>query len=151
MGTLFGHPDYTKAYLKVAEEYGIPAMVVDFSNPEVAEAARAKGYPINDAMIEIVKNYSLPKIDMMIGAPKGNTYEETIINFKQLINSIPAGLTEIYFHPSVETAHLKSITGSWQQRKWEAQMFGNPDLIKFFKEEEIIFTNWKEIMKRFKK
>jgi len=151
MGTLFGHPDYTKAYLKVAEEYGIPAMVVDFSNPEVAEAARAKGYPINDAMIEIVKNYSLPKIDMMIGAPKGNTYEETIINFKQLINSIPAGLTEIYFHPSVQTDNLKSITGSWQQRVWEAKMFSDPDLIKFFEEKGIIFTNWKEIMKRFKK
>jgi len=29
-------------------------------------------------------------------------------------------------------------------------MFADPDLIQFFKDQGIIFTNWKEIMKRFK-
>ncbi len=151
MGTLYGRPDYVEVFYKVAEDYGIPASAIDFSNPQVAEAARTKGYPINDAVIEIVKNYSLPKLDMMVGAPKGATYKETIDNFKQLIKSIPPGLTEIYFHPSVKTDNLKTITNSWQQREWESKMFGDPDLIKFFEEEGIIFTNWKEIMKRFKK
>ena len=28
-------------------------------------------------------------------------------------------------------------------------MFADPDLIKFFEDQGIIFTNWKEIMKRF--
>ena len=72
-----------------------------------------------------------------------------IDNFKTLIQSLPAGLTEIIFHPSVESDELKSITNSWQQRVWEAKMFSDPDLISFFEEEEIIFTNWIEIMERF--
>jgi hypothetical protein len=66
-----------------------------------------------------------------------------------LVRSLKPGLTEIIFHPSVETEQLKTITGSWQQRVWEAEMFADPDLKKFFEEEGIIFTNWKEIMKRF--
>jgi len=49
----------------------------------------------------------------------------------------------------VETEQLKTITGFWQQRVWEAEMFADPDMKKFFAEEGIIFTNWKEIMKRF--
>jgi hypothetical protein len=49
----------------------------------------------------------------------------------------------------VPSENLKTITGSWQQRNWEAEMFADPDMIQFFEDEGIIFTNWKEIMKRF--
>ncbi|WKN42090.1 hypothetical protein [Tunicatimonas pelagia] len=53
------------------------------------------------------------------------------------------------FHSSEDTENLKIITGSWQQRVWEAEMFADPDVIQFLKDEKVIFTNWKEIMERF--
>ncbi len=151
MGTLYGHPSYVKVFFKVAEEYGIPANVMELSNPEVVDVFRAQGYPIDDSVIKLAESYTLPKLDFFTSAPKGNSYEEKIENFKQLIKSLKPGITEIIFHPSIDTENLKSITGSWQQRVWEAEMFADPDLIKFFEEEGIIFTNWKEIMDRFKK
>lgn len=40
MGTVFGNPAYTKVYLKIAEEYGIPAMVIDLSNKEIINKFR---------------------------------------------------------------------------------------------------------------
>lgn len=151
MGTLYGSHLYTAAYLKVAEEYQIPAMVIDMQKPEVVAGFKQQGYPINDEMIDMVNNYSLPKLDYFFSAPNAKTYEEKISNFKQLISSLKPGLTEIIFHPSELTDNLKSITNSWQQRAWEAQMFADPDLKQFFADEGIIFTNWKEIMERFKK
>jgi hypothetical protein len=151
MGTLFGHPSYVKAFYEIAQEYGIPANAIELSNPKVVEGFRAQGYPMDDSVLQLAEDYTLPKLDFFTSAPKGDTYEQKIENFKQLIKSLPPGLTEIIFHPSVNTENLKSITGSWQQRVWEAKMFGDPDLIKFFEEEGIIFTNWKEIMKRFEK
>ena len=99
----------------------------------------------------MVNEYTLSKLDNFTSVPGGQTYEEKIENFKVLVRSLPPGLTEIIFHPSVETENLKTITNSWQQRVWEAEMFSDPDLIKFFEDEDIIFTNWKEIMKRFSK
>lgn len=151
MGTLYGRPDYVKVFFKVAEEYGIPANAIELSNPKVAEGFRSQGYPIDDSVVKLANNYSLPKLDNFTSAPKAKTYEEKIAKFKELIQSLQPGLTEIIFHPSVETDNIKSITGSWQQRVWEAKMFSDPDLINFFEEEGIIFTNWIEIMKRFKK
>ena len=150
MGTLYGSDKFTAAYLKVAEEYQIPAMVIDFHNPAVIEGFKSQGYPINDAMIEVVNNYSLPKLDFFASAPKGDNYEDKIEKFKALIRSLNPGLTEIIFHPSTLTDNLKSITGSWQQRSWEDQMFADPKLKQFFKDEGIVFTNWKEVMRRFK-
>ncbi len=149
MGTLYAHPQFAKDFLSIAMEYGIPANAIDMSKPEVVEGFKQQGYPINDEMIAYMEAYTLPKLDFFASAPKGNTYEEKVEAFKELVRSLKPGLTEIIFHPSVDTEQLKTITGSWQQRIWEYEMFADPDLKRFFEEEGIIFTNWKEIMKRF--
>ncbi len=149
MGTLYGHPSFVQAFFKVAMEYGIPANAIELSDEAVVKEFREKGYPINDDVIKLANNYTLPKVDNFTSAPNSETYKEKVNDFKQLVKSLKPGITEIIFHPSIETENMKSITGSWQQRKWEAQMFADQDLIKFFEEEGIIFTNWKEMMARF--
>jgi predicted glycoside hydrolase/deacetylase ChbG (UPF0249 family) len=150
MGTLYATPEYVKAFFRVAEEYEIPANAIDLSDPRVAEKYREQGYPINDEVIQLIENYPMPKVDNFTSAPKGSTYEEKVDNFKQLVQKLRPGLTEIIFHPSEETDNLKEITNSWQQRVWEKKMFGDPELQQFFEEENIVFTNWKEIMERFR-
>lgn len=149
MGTLYGSADFVKVFLKVAEEYNIPANAIDLSIETVAKHFRSAGYPINEAVIETMDNYTLPKLDFFISVPKGDTYEQKKENFFELVKQLPIGLTEIIFHPSVETENIKTITNSWQQRKWEAEMFADPVVNKFFEDEEIIFTTWTDIMKRF--
>ena len=151
MGTLYGHINYMKAFVKVAEEYHIPANVIDVSDPEVLAGFRQKGYPITDEAVKVFESYTMPKLDNFTSVPTGPTYEAKLENFKALIRGLKPGLTEIIFHPSVQTENLKTITHSWQQRVWEAQMFNDPALQQFFKDEGIVFTNWVEIMKRYKK
>ena len=67
----------------------------------------------------------------------------------KLVTALKPGLTEIIFHPSIMTDNLKSITGTWQQRGWEAQLFSDPEMKQFFANNNIEITNWTEIMKRF--
>ncbi len=150
MGTLYGSPAFTAAYTKVAEEYQIPAMVIDVRNPLIVQTLRAQGYPVSPEMLEVINNYSLPKLDYFYSIGRGNTYEEKCENFKTLVKSWRPGLTEIIFHPSEDTERLKTITGSWQQRIWEARMFADPKIIAFLEEQGIIFTDWQEIMARYR-
>ncbi len=151
MGTLYATPEFARRFLKVAMDYRIPANAIDLSDSIVAALFRKEGYPINKKMIGLLEHYTLPKLDFFASAPKGSTYKEKLENFKQLVRSLKPGLTEIIFHPSVETENLKTITNSWQQRVWEYKMFSDPDLIRFFKKQGIIFTNWIGIMERFNK
>jgi predicted glycoside hydrolase/deacetylase ChbG (UPF0249 family) len=151
-GTLYAHPAYAKTFLKIAMEYGIPANVVDFADPQVMAYWKERGAPITDEYESIMDGYTLPKLDNMLSVDAADTYQEKIDAFKKLIRSLRPGLTEILsFHPAVESDNLKGITYAWQQRVWEAEMFADPDLIKFFEDEGLIFTNWTEIMKRFNK
>ena len=149
MGTLYGSSAFAAAYTKVAEEYGIPAMVIDVSNPAVVQKLRKQGYPTGEEMLEVINNYQLPKLDFFCSIKRGKTYEEKREKFFAMVQSWSPGLIEIIFHPAEDTDQLKTITNSWQQRVWEAQMFSDPEVIEFLKDEDIIFTNWKEIMKRF--
>jgi predicted glycoside hydrolase/deacetylase ChbG (UPF0249 family) len=149
MGTLYGTPEFAKVYFEVAMEYKIPAMVLEMT-PAVVQHFREQGYPITDDLIADADSYTMPKLDYFFSAPEGKTYQEKKENFYKLVKSIPPGLTEIIFHPSVESDNLKSITNSWQQRVWEYQMFSDPEMIEFFNNQGIVFTNWKEVMERFR-
>ena len=148
MGTLYGHPAFTERYVKVAMEYGIPAMVIEFTDDVVARF-KEQGYPIDENMIGLGLSYTLPKLDDFHSAPNAKTYEGKKQAFYDLVRSLKPGITEIIFHPSVESDSLKKITNSWQQRVWEAEMFSDPEMIRFFEDEDILFTNWKDMMKRF--
>jgi predicted glycoside hydrolase/deacetylase ChbG (UPF0249 family) len=151
MGTLYGSLEYTKAFLKVAQEYNIPANAIDMSDPDVVSQFKRQGYPFNDETASTLDKYQLPKLDNFTSVGPGATYEQKRDTFLALIKSLKPGLTEIIFHPSVQTENLKAITGSWQQRVWEAELFSDPIVTEFFQKEGIIITNWKEIMKRFGK
>lgn len=149
MGTLYASPAFVEVFFKVAQEYNIPANAIDLSDPGVVDKFKEQGYPINDAVIKLANEYRLPKLDNFSSVPRGSTYEEKRENFFELVRSLDAGLTEIIFHPSVETANLKTITNSWQQRAWEAELFSDPIVQEFLEKEGIVQTDWKEIMKRF--
>lgn len=148
MGTMYGSIDYIKVFLKIAQEYNIPANAIDLSDPAIAENFRQQGYPITPEVVELLNQYSLPRLDNFSSVPDGNSYENKRENFFKLLNSLDPGITEIIFHPSVETDNLKTITSSWQQRVWEAQLFSDPVVKSYFTDNDIIITTWKEIMKR---
>jgi predicted glycoside hydrolase/deacetylase ChbG (UPF0249 family) len=147
MGTLYARLDYTKAYLKVAEEHHIPAMVIEMT-PRVVAKFKKQGYPLTEQSIAQLAGYKLPKLDDFHATLDGKSYEDKKEKFFQQVREMSPGLNEIIFHPSTLTEGLKHTTGSWQQRAWEAQMFSDPQVLAFFEREGIVFTNWKEIMKR---
>ncbi len=149
MGTLFARPDYLRAYLKVSEEYGIPAAVISFSNDEVKEFYKKQGYPVNDEVAKMLEAHKLPKLDFYTYVPKGSTYDELRDNFFAMVESLRPGLVQVFFHPSVFSERLKTITNSWQRRVWEAQLMSDPKVKEFFKNKGIIITSWKEVMERY--
>jgi len=147
MGALYARPDYTAAYLKVAEEYRIPAMVIEPTD-RVAEKFRKQGIPVSEQLRGLLTAYKLPKLDWFDAVAEGKTYEQKLENFYQQIRDLEPGITELIFHPSTMSPGLKHITGTAQQRAWEAEMFSDPQVKEFLAREEIIFTNWKEMMQR---
>ncbi len=149
MGTVYSRPDFARVYLDLAREYKVPAMVPNPTEELIARFQK-QGYPLTTEMVSLLSDYQLPRLDDFQSIGRAEGYEEKKKNFYEQVTALQPGLIEIIFHPAVESEQLKKITGSWQQRVWEAQMFSDVEVKKFLKKEKIIFTNWREVMKRFR-
>jgi predicted glycoside hydrolase/deacetylase ChbG (UPF0249 family) len=150
MGTLYARPEYTRAYLQLAVDEKIPAMVIDMT-PRTIAKFREQGYPLPEELLKLVADYPLPKLDDFHSVAPGQTYEEKRRKLFDQVRALPPGLHEIIFHPSLETEGLKRITNSWQQRVWEDRLMADPAVRKFWEEQGIILTDWKEVLARFEK
>ncbi len=133
----------------MAMDEKIPAMVIEMT-PRTIEKFKKQGYPITEAGMKVLAGYTLPKLDDFHSMVEGKTYEAKREKFFEQLRLFQPGLNEIIYHPSVETECLKKITDSWQQRVWENRLFADPVVQQFIKDNEIIVTNWKEVMARFK-
>ncbi|UCD37293.1 MAG: polysaccharide deacetylase family protein [Fidelibacterota bacterium] len=149
MGTLLMTAGYAEVYMDIAMEYGLPAMVIEFSEP-IVERFRSIGFIIDEEVLKLAANYPLPKLDDYYMISDGESYEDKKQKFYELVQSLQPGITEIIFHPSVESDNLKSITDTWQQRAWEAQLFYDDEVTEFLENEGVLFTTWKDIMTRFR-
>jgi hypothetical protein len=145
---VLSRPDLVEVYLQLAEELWIPAVMVEMS-PEVVERFRAKGLTIPDDLPEVVSKYRLPKLDDVQMLPPTETYEAKRDAFFQLIRELPPGLTQVFLNPADDTPGLRRMSSKWQDRVWEAQLIADPTVADFLKEQEIVLTNWREIMQRF--
>ncbi|MFC2086675.1 polysaccharide deacetylase family protein [Bacteroidota bacterium] len=140
MGTIWGTTGFTKAFLKLAQEYDIPARVM--TNPEERE--------LPEEQIELIKNYPGPKLDRFVPIPNPGTYEGMRDGFMEMIKNLEPGISEIYFHPQVKSERSEQITRVWQTRVWEYELFGDPVVKKFLEQEDVLYTDWIEMNKRFK-
>lgn len=148
MGAMLGRPDLLRIYLELAEQYWIPAVMVDFT-PDLIARFEAAGYPLNEEMLELVAQYRLPKIDDIKGVPEAGSYEEKRQAFFALFDELQPGITQIFFEASDDSPGMRRASQQWQQRAWEAQLLADPQVREFLEKQDVIFTNWREIMQRF--
>jgi predicted glycoside hydrolase/deacetylase ChbG (UPF0249 family) len=148
MGACFAKPEFIEAYLKVSTDTGIPAFVPAPSE-KLINRLRKEGTPITPRHVELMENYNGPKIDDFYVLGQAKNYDEKKAQTLSLIESLEPGLTEIIFHPQVESVSSKEITGTWQMRDWESKMWGDADVVKYFADNGIIQTNFKELAKRY--
>jgi predicted glycoside hydrolase/deacetylase ChbG (UPF0249 family) len=148
LGALLARPELARAYLETAQKLWIPAVIIELTPKRVAEF-RARGTPLEDGMSQLLADYQLPKLDELKFVPLADSYEGKREQFFQMVRDLPPGITQIIAQPAAESDALRSITDQWQQRVWEAQLLADPSVHQFLIDEGVLFTNWREMMRRF--
>jgi hypothetical protein len=148
LGALLTRPDLMAVYLDLAQEMWIPAVMVEFT-PSVVDRLRAEGITVGEEMLDAVAHYRLPKLDDIKKLPPAQTYEEKREGFYKVIRELSPGITQVFLNPADDTPGLHRMSDKWQDRAWEAQLLSDPEVREFLKQQDLVFTNWREIMKRF--
>lgn len=147
-GTIYSRVDTAAVFLEASRKYWIPAPVVELT-PEHLHRFRTQGYPLDDDLVQLIRNYPLPKMDDLQIIPDGSTYEEKRDLFCDLLAGMKPGLTVIMLRPAVASAGLQRVGDDWQQRVWDAQVLMDEKVKSVMAEQRVVVTNWHDIMQRF--
>jgi len=101
LGALYTRLDLTRLYLGLAQEYWIPAVVVELT-PEQIERFREMGVPLPEDLAVAIQEYPLPKLDDLQFVPSGATYDEKKQRLLELIDGLSSGITSVEFYPAVD-------------------------------------------------
>jgi hypothetical protein len=148
LGALLTRPDMMRLYLDLAVEHWIPAVMVEFT-PELVDRFRERGLALDHEVLEMVANYPLPKLDDIKDLPQTDSYEEKRESFFRMVNELEPGITQIFLNPVDDTPGARRMTERCQNGVWEAQLLSDPEVHAFLEEQEIVYTNWRDIMDRF--
>ncbi|MGY6741784.1 MAG: polysaccharide deacetylase family protein [Cecembia sp.] len=146
MGCVFyGRPEYVLSYLKLAEEYGIPAMM----NKQIVDAVIKP----NALLFKDIDVDNLILIDeVAIANPEA--YDEMGMEafYTDVLNSLNPGVTVLLNHIAYDDAEMRAITtrfthwhAAWRQADFD--FFTGQKVRDLLKNNDIKLITWKEIGK----
>jgi chitin disaccharide deacetylase len=122
MLTLF-HPRLLPVYIDVAQQFHLPPFLVHI--PPAWQ--RNMGYDDDDIaaaqrLIDEAADAGLPVFDFF-AVLSLNEYQNRLGEISALLDRLPAGLSNILFHPAADTPELRAIAPDWRCRVADHQLF----------------------------
>jgi chitin disaccharide deacetylase len=143
MGCIYsGRPEFMASYLKLAQEYGIPAMV----SPQMWDS-------IIIPNVDLFENIDLKKIPLVhIATASPAEYDNMGMDeyYTQVLNNLPAGVTALLIHLAYDNEEMQAITvrhthwhAPWRQDDFD--FFMSDKAKRLIKENNIKLVTWREI------
>ncbi|NGZ73933.1 polysaccharide deacetylase family protein [Saccharibacillus alkalitolerans] len=126
--------------IELGAEFGLP---VRFSeHPAYASGDEAR-------IAALARELGVLHPDRVIGLPfvygEGEDFDFARNNVSELLRNLEPGVTEMLLHPSADTEELRAITDSWPSRRFDYDLFLDPDIALLIEEENIELIGWREL------
>lgn len=146
MGTLFSHPEFFEAYLRVGQEYELPVLVPE----NWIDDAMFSDEEARDRIIQLAEEYPVHVQEVIMldsDTPESDWFE----TYDSEIKNLEPGLNEILLHPAYDDAEMNAMTinyhhnfgAEWRQRDYD--YFTSQRLKDLLEEENIKLVTWREI------
>ncbi|MDX1637651.1 MAG: polysaccharide deacetylase family protein [Balneolaceae bacterium] len=162
MGTMFATPEFTRIYVTLGIEYGIPIMLPGGHNTLISRESEISGHeqkqlqkagqqlweaglPVLDDLHNFSYGWKVPP-EMAGDDPVLQQYwtQKYIDSFDEL----QPGITMVITHCTDPSETFSSISDSGPLRKADLLAMTSPGLASYFEREQIILATWKELQKR---
>jgi predicted glycoside hydrolase/deacetylase ChbG (UPF0249 family) len=161
MGTLFATPQFMERYVKVGIENKIPVMFPGGHNSMIAKQQNASAELLKQLQQtgEMIWNAGLPVLDDLHNVSYGFDYPKAKLSrddhqkfatgkYMETIRELKPGLTMVIMHCTAPTEIFAKISDSGKTREGDLLAMTDPKFKQFLKDEKIILTTWREVMKR---
>ncbi|NLP47832.1 MAG: ChbG/HpnK family deacetylase [Clostridiales bacterium] len=140
----------------IASEYGLPFR---FPAQYTVEQMARFGSKIDTNLLgmlfkkfnEYAKSKGVAIPDYLIthewDGPQSDSYENFRDYMFEHFKSFPAGVTETYIHPSLESDELKGTSTVWFRRVWEHRLFADPETRKYLESIGFEYISYRDLAK----
>ncbi len=144
MGAVFSRPDLTRVYVKLAIEYGLPALFIRLPSA-VLEAEYPTLAPVADEIISELDKAGMPVLDAVSTDNYGVEPDKKKAHFLDALSKIRPGFTQIIIHCGKSGAELGAITGSAARRDADSRAFMDPEVIAAVRKHGLTVITWKQL------
>ncbi len=127
MGTVV-HPKYIPAYLQLAVGHQLPAFILRMDVEGYRQSGMDQAEAEFTAMaLDNLEAAGVPTLDAFRMMPL-NQPADRIDQAKQMLNSIPPGITHFIIHPAKDTPELRAVAPDWPSRVADYEAFSSEAL-----------------------
>lgn len=144
MGTIM-NPRFIQSYIQAGASRLLPNMLprMDAQGMDIM-ALSAEEKISYQPLIQQFERMGIPMLDGLLGMPLDQPNGQMEIA-KNLLGNLPVGITHFVFHPSIDTAELRSIAPDWESRVSNYNTFMSDDLKKFIEGEDIKLIGYRQV------
>ncbi|MFH1741688.1 MAG: polysaccharide deacetylase family protein [bacterium] len=145
MGTIFARKEYVEDTLALAQEFGIPFMMPDLT-PEVLSRWGEREF-ISEEFIKRLRASGIPLLAGLYSSYEYEGDELTRKKYREIIQNLPAGVSQLIVHVGQESEELESITSSWRIRTTDYAIMIDPDTRKYVEDTGVKLIGWRDIQR----
>ena len=148
MGSVYplGGVDYLPLVYEQCAKYGLGFRM--YQNYYWNEGMIMPAAPVQED-IDLAKKMGVTLLDTLFGfpfyAPYTNSYEALKDAVCAMIRSMPEGVNEMYFHPSVDSEEVRKITPTWQRRIWDYELLRDNEVQETIEKAGLIKISYRDI------
>jgi len=146
MGTIM-NPKFIQSYIQAGATRLLPNMLprMDAQGMDIMGLS-AEEKRLYEPLMRQFEKMDIPMLNGLIGMPLDQPDPDRQMGIaKDLLGNLPMGITHFIFHPSIDTAELRSIAPDWESRVANYNTFMSDELKKFIEGEDIQLIGYCQI------
>src|SRR5215212_2980927 len=146
MGTIM-NPKFIQSYVQATTSQLLPNMLprLDAQGMDLMGLSPEEKH-LYEPLMQQFEKMDTPMVDGIFGLPLDQPDPNKQMEIaKDLLGNLPAGITHFIFHPSIDTAELRSIAPDWESRVSNYNIFMSDELKKFIEDEDIHLIGYRAI------
>src|SRR6476620_5745804 len=146
MGTIM-NPKFIESYIQAGATRLLPNMLprMDAQGMDIMGLS-AEEKRLYEPLMRQFEKMDIPMLNGLLGMPLDQPDPDRQMGIaKDLLGNLPVGISHFIFHPSIDTAELRSIAPDWESRVANYNTFMSDELKKFIESEDIHLIGYRQI------
>lgn len=144
---LYATPQFFGAWMRVAEEFNIPPMLVSPESQVAQERLKTQAEAMAPILAKVnALSASFPVLNELVLDVNPVELEPRREAFREVIRNLRPGVTQIIVHFSCDYPEMRAMDSLWAKKRVnDYWIFSSPDMETLIEEQGISLIGWREL------